>query len=162
MSHRQQSDADSEPARYLEDFTPGTIIDTPPHTVTEAEIIDFAKRYDPQYYHTDPHAACRSIFAGLVAGGFQTAALVWALALRTGWFEHCAMAGIGVDELRWLAPLRPGDAVRCRITVIDNRVSRSKPDRGVIVGRYDLFNQHRERILTLTMTQMLRRRPRRD
>ncbi len=146
-------------SRYLQDFIPGEVIHTPRLRVTEAELIAFAERYDPQYYHTDPRAASQSIFGGLVAGGFQTAALSWALALRTGLFDRCAMAGVSLEGLRWFEPLRPDDTVRCEITVLSNRPSRSKPDRGVIEARYDLFNQHDIKILTLTLTQMLARRP---
>lgn len=149
----------SPASRYLEDFIPGEVIHTPRLRVTEEELIAFAKRYDPQYYHTDPSAASQSIYGGLVAGGFQTAALTWALALRTGMFDRCAMAGIGLDGLRWFEPLRPDDTVRCEITVLSTRPSRSKPDRGVIEACYDLFNQHDIKILTLTLTQMFARRP---
>jgi acyl dehydratase len=98
---------------YLEDFTPGTRITTPSFTLREDELLDFAHKYDPQPFHTDAEAAKGSVFGGLVAGGFQTAALAWRLALRTGCFEHSAMAGIGIDELRWLRPLRVDDTVSC-------------------------------------------------
>ncbi|MDH3375953.1 MAG: MaoC/PaaZ C-terminal domain-containing protein [Gammaproteobacteria bacterium] len=149
----------SPASRYLEDFVPGEVIHTPRWRVSEQELISFAECYDPQYYHTDPDTASESIYGGLVAGGFQTAALTWALALRTRLFDRCAMAGIGLEGLRWFKPLRPDDTVRCEITVLSNRPSRSKPDRGVIEARYDLFNQHDIKILTLTLTQMLARRP---
>jgi acyl dehydratase len=127
--------------------------------MTEAEAIDFAQRYDPQYFHTDPVAARASDFGGLVCGGFQTAALAWALVLRSGMFEQCPIAGIGVDELRWLAPVRPGDTLRCRFTLLDARPSASKPDRGVARFRYELVDQDERTVMTLVILQLLRRRP---
>lgn len=148
--------------RYLEDFTPGLRITTPSFTLTEEELVDFAHKYDPQPYHLDREAARESVFGGLVAGGFQTAALGWALALRSGWFDACAMAGIGVDELRWLLPLRVDDTVTCHLEVLENHPSRSRPDRGVAVIRYDLTNAQDDLILTMKLTQMLRRRPEPD
>jgi acyl dehydratase len=144
---------------YLEDFTPGRRITTPSFTLREDELVDFARKYDPQAFHLDTEAAKNSVFGGLVAGGFQTAALAWALALRTGCFDECAMAGVGVDGLRWLRPLRVNDTVSCTLEVLENNPSTSKPDRGVVVIRYDMTNQDGEKILTLKLTQILRRRP---
>jgi acyl dehydratase len=144
---------------YLEDFEPGVAHLSPPHTVTQEEAIDFARRYDPQYFHTDPVAARDSAFGELVCGGFQTAALAWALVLQSRMFDQCAIAGIGVDELRWLAPVRPGDTLRCRFTLLDSRVSGSKPDRGVARFRYEVIDQAQRAVLTLVIIQMLRKRP---
>jgi acyl dehydratase len=144
---------------YLEDFEPGCVLQTPSVTITQAQIIDFAKQYDPQPYHLDADEARRSVFGGLVAGGFQIAALAWALALRSGYFDHCAMAGLGVDELRWRAPLRPEDTVKCAMEVLQVRHSISRSDSGIIVFRYIMTNQNNEIILTLKLTQMLKRRP---
>ncbi|HZI82387.1 MAG TPA: MaoC/PaaZ C-terminal domain-containing protein, partial [Casimicrobiaceae bacterium] len=90
---------------YLEDFEAGRTYTSPSQTVGEEEALDFARRYDPQYFHLDPVAARDSVFGGLVVGGFQTAALAWALVQRTGMFERSAIAGIGLDELRWHKPV---------------------------------------------------------
>jgi acyl dehydratase len=144
---------------YLEDFLPGVTHVSPPHTVSEEEAIDFARRYDPQYFHTDPVAARDSAFGELVCGGFQTAALSWALVLKSGMFDHCALAGLGVDELRWLAPVRPGDTLRCRFTLLEARLSATKTDRGVGRFRYEVVDQGERTVLTLVITQLLRRRP---
>lgn len=122
-------------------------------------MVAFARDYDPQYYHLDPVAARKSVFGGLVAGGFQTAALAWALGLRTGLFDHCAMAGIGVDNLRWHLPLRAGATIKCRMEVLSNKPSQSKSDRRSVVFRYDMTNQDDETIMTLDLLQILRRRP---
>jgi acyl dehydratase len=146
-------------ALYLEDFEPGVPYWSPQHTVSEQESIDFARRYDPQYFHLDPVAARDSAFGELVCGGFQTASLSWALVQKSGMFDHCALAGIGVDELRWLAPVRPGDTLRCRFALLDWRPSNSKPDRGVARFRYEVIDQEQRSVLTLVITQLLRRRP---
>jgi acyl dehydratase len=92
---------------YLEDFEPGHTYTSPTHTISDEEALDFARRYDPQYFHLDPVAARDSVFGGVVLGGFQTAALAWTLVLKTGMFDKSAMAGIGLDEVRWHKPVRP-------------------------------------------------------
>jgi acyl dehydratase len=144
---------------YLEDFEPGRTYVSPTHTVSEEEALDFARRYDPQYFHLDPVAARASVFGGLVLGGFQTAALAWTLVLKTGMFDKSAMAGIGLDELRWLKPVRPGETLRCDFTLLDARASRTQGDRGVARFRYEVKNQLDQIVLSLIMIQMLRRRP---
>lgn len=144
---------------YLEDFEPGHTYTSATHTISNEEALDFARRYDPQYFHLDPVAARDSVFGGLVLGGFQTAALAWALVLKTGMFDKSALAGIGLDELRWHKPVRPGDSLRCDFTLLDARVSRSHTDRGVARFRYEVKNQRDETVLSLIMIQMLRRRP---
>jgi acyl dehydratase len=147
------------PDYYLDDFEPGVAHLSPPHTISEEEAIGFARRYDPQYFHTDPVAARQSAFGGLVCGGFQTAALAWALVLQSRMFDQCPIAGIGVDELRWLAPVKPGDTLRCRFTLLDARRSDSKPDRGVARFRYEVLDQDQRVVMTLVMIQLLRYRP---
>jgi acyl dehydratase len=143
---------------YLEDFEPGHWYSSPTHTVSDEEALDFARRYDPQYFHLDPVAARESVFGGLVLGGFQTAALAWALVLRTGMFDQCAMAGIGLDEVRWHKAVRPGDCLRCDFTLLEARPSKSRPDGGVARFRYEMKNQRDEIVLSLVMIQLLRRR----
>jgi len=146
------------PDYYLEDFEPGRVYSTPTYTITDEEALDFARRYAPQYFHLDPLAARESVFGGLVLGGFQTAAISWALVLRTGMFDQCAMAGIGLDEVRWLKPVRPGDRLRCDFTLIDARASKSHPEGGVARFRYEMKNQREEIVFSLVMIQLLRRR----
>ncbi len=143
---------------FLEDFEPGVTHESPPHAVTEKEAIEFAQRYDPQYFHLDPEAAKNSIFGGLICGGFQTAALAWALALKSGRFDDCAIAGIGIDELRWLEPVRPGDVLRCRFTMMEWRPSGSRPEAGVCRIRYEVISQDDRPVITMVMIQLLRRR----
>jgi acyl dehydratase len=143
---------------YLEDFEPGRTYASPTHTVSEEEALAFATRYDPQYFHLDPVAARESVFGGLVLGGFQTAALSWALVLRSGMFDKCAMAGIGLDEVRWPSAVSPGDTLRCDFTLLDARPSKSRPEGGIARFRYVMKNQREEIVLSLIMIQLLRRR----
>src|SRR3546814_8411677 len=111
----------------FEDFKPGQVFRTPEFVATAENIISFAKHYDPQYYHLDAERARNSIFEGLVCGGFQTAALAWGLALKTGLFEKCAVAGIGVDKLRWLKPVREGDTIHADFQLSEGAPTSSRP-----------------------------------
>jgi len=145
---------------YYEDFFPlGLVFVSPEWEATPERIIDFASKYDPQYYHLDPVRARESFFGGLVCGGFQTAALGWGLALQTGMFEKCAVAGIGVDDLRWHLPVREGDRVRLEFSMVEGKPSRSKPDIASTVFAYTMKNQHGETVMTMKLVQLLRRRP---
>ncbi|MDH3694474.1 MAG: MaoC/PaaZ C-terminal domain-containing protein [Gammaproteobacteria bacterium] len=145
---------------YFEDFTPGLVVECDPFVLSEQEIIEFAEKYDAQYFHTDKQRASdHPVFQGLSAPGFQLASLAWGLAVRTGRFDACAMAGLGVDELQWPLPVRPGDELRCKFEVLEVRASESKNDRGIIIVRYEIFNQSNAKVFTMKMTQMLARRP---
>lgn len=141
---------------YLDDLRPGDTFTSPGVTVSDQDIIAFARDYDPQPFHLDPAAAASSHFGVLVAGGFQTAALAWALAQKTGVYRTCALAGLGIDGLRWLAPLRAGDTLRCRFEILEKRLSASRPGQGIAVTRFDLINQADELIFTMRMSQLLK------
>lgn len=143
---------------YFDDFAIGRVFHTPTFTATQDKITSFAREYDPQYYHLDPVKAKESIFGGLVCGGFQTAALTWGLALQTGLFAECALAGVGIDELRWLKPVREGDVIHAEFQAIEATPSRSRPDIGRVTFLYEVKNQNGEIVLTLKMIQLLRRR----
>ena len=144
---------------YLEDFNPGDRFESRGRTVPEAEIIDFALRYDPQPIHIDAEAAKHSPYGGLIASGFHTMAVAFRLAWDTGIFSACSLGSPGIDELRWLKPVRPGDTLRTVIEIVDARPSASKPDRGVCRIKYDVFNQNDEQVMTMTAVQILARRP---
>lgn len=143
---------------YLDDLAPGDTFTSPSFVLTEQELIEFARKYDAQPFHIDAEAAASSHFGGLVAGGFQTAALAWALALRTGVFSKCALAGFGVEGLRWLKPVRPGDTLTCRFEVLETRISASRPGQGIAVPRFDLFNQNDDLVFTMRLALLLKRR----
>ena len=144
---------------FFEDFSLGTVFTSPSMEVGEDLIVEFARIYDPQYFHLDPERARDSVFGGLVAGGFQTAALAWGLALRTGLFRDCALAGLGIDGLRWHTPLRAGDVVHTRFWLIKGRLSSTRPGAGVATFQYEVRNQLDELLLTLQLAQLLRCRP---
>jgi len=146
--------------RYFEDYIPGSVHVFGPITVDEEEIIAFAKRYDPQIFHTDPAAAKRSIYGGLIASGWLTGSLTMRL-LVDHYLSHVASLGSpGVREMRWLGPVRPGDALRLRVTVLETRRSNSKRDRGIVRSYIETLNQKDEVVLTMEpINFLLCRRP---
>lgn len=146
--------------RYFEDFHVGQVIDLGSRSVGEAEIIAFAKEYDPQYFHTDPAAAARSIWGGLVASGWHTCCLFMRL-LVDGHLIHVeSIASPGVDEIRWLKPVRPGDRLRGRLTVLETTPSKSGARRGTLKTLGELFNEAGERVLSLSAISIIGARPR--
>lgn len=146
-------------ARFLDDFTPGQRFCTGGITLTEAEIIDFAWRYDPQPFHLDTGAAERSPYGGLIASGFQSLALCFRLFIQSGMLAESSMGSPGIDELRWLAPVRPGDTLHCAVEVLEVRPSSSKPDRGIARFKYQALNQRDEVVLSFIVNHLLLRRP---
>ncbi len=142
--------------RYLDDLTPGQQFTTPGLTLTEAEIIDFAWRYDPQAFHLDATAAANSPYGGLIASGFQSLALCFRLFIQSGVLAESSMGSPGIDELRWLAPVRPGDTLHGKIEVLEIRPSKSKPDRGIARLKYHGVNQKNEVVLTFIVNHLLR------
>src|SRR4029450_9699901 len=144
---------------YFEDFTPGREFRTDGATITEAQILDFALAFDPQPFHLDAEAAKQSIFGGLIASGFHTMALTFRLFAQTRALAACSLGSPGVDELRWLRPVRPGDTLRAVVRVAEQRPSSSKPDRGIARLQWTTLNQAGEPVLTMTSMQLVRRRP---
>lgn len=144
--------------RYFEDYVPGAVYSFGSITVSQQEILDFAERFDPQSIHTDPQAAQEGPFKGLIASGWHTTAVMMRLYADHYVSKVASLASPGVDELRWLQPVRPGDALSIRTTVMQARASRSKPDRGLVYTKVEVLNQHSEPVLTMTVMNMLRRR----
>jgi acyl dehydratase len=126
--------------------------------LTEKEIVEFARKYDPQPFHVDAEAARHTHFGGLIAAGCQTVALAWALAYRTGLFDDVMLAGIGLDEVRWVKPVYAGDVVRVEFFLLESRPSQSQPGRAVGKFQYEMKNQRDEVVLTLRMIEILRSR----
>lgn len=145
--------------RYLDDLTPGQCFTSPGLTLTEAEIIDFAWRYDPQPFHLDANAAANSPYGGLIASGFQSLAICFRLFIQSGVLAESSMGSPGIDELRWLAPVRPGDTLHSEIEVLEVRPSNSKPDRGIARLKYQAVNQRGEAVLSFIVNHLLRRKP---
>lgn len=142
------------PGLYFEDFNPGDVFETEGATLTQAQIIDFALTYDPQPFHIDVVAAEKSLFGGLIASGFQTLALSFRLLRDTGIITGTGLGGAGGEELRWLAPVRPGDTIRVKAQVLDKRLS-SRGGRGTVRIAYATFNQHGEAVLTVTFLHLV-------
>ena len=146
--------------RWFEDYKAGAVYEFGDVTITEAEILEFAHRFDPQPIHVDPEFAAGGPYGGLIGSGWHSAGLAMRL-LADHYLSRVASLGSpGVDELRWQVPLRPGDTVRLRTTIIETRPSRSKPDRGVVITDTELINQHDGRPITFRAANFLLRRPR--
>jgi acyl dehydratase len=145
--------------RYLEDFVPGEVREYGPVPVSEAEILEFARKYDPQPIHVDPEWARTGPFGGLIASGWHTTALTMRLLVDNYLPAAASLASPGIDELRWARPVRPGDALSVRVTVLEVRPSRSKPDRGLLRSRIEVLDRDGAIVMTLVALNMLRRRP---
>jgi acyl dehydratase len=133
--------------------------ESPARTVTREEIIAFAREFDPQPFHTDEAAARQTIYGGLIASGWHTIALYMRLMWDSYLKDTASLGSPGVDEVRWLKPVRPGDTLRARFTVLEAVPSRSKPDRGIVRSLSEVFNQHGEVVMTLRGLGMFGRRP---
>jgi acyl dehydratase len=144
---------------YLEDFKAGDEFASPGLTLTETQIIDFALKFDPQPFHLDTTAAAEGPFGGLIASGFHTAALTFRLFWQTGVLGDASLGSPGLDELRWLKPVRPGDTLRVVAKVLETRRSTSKPDRGVVRMSYTTLNQRGEAVMSLIGHQIVKARP---
>ena len=146
--------------RYFEDYPPGTVIEGGALAVSESDILEFARRYDPQTMHTDPAAAEHGHFGGLIASGWHTAALMMRLFAAHFLSPASSLASPGIDELRWLKPVRPGDVLSLRITVTEARRSRSKPDQGIVRSLVEVLNQNGDVVMSLKPISLIRCRPR--
>ncbi len=147
------------PALDFEDLEPGLRWTTPGRTLTEAEICGFAQAFDPQALHLDAEWAREGPFGGIIASGFHTVALAWALWIRTGAFGAGSAGGIGIDELRWTAPVRPGDTIRAEVEVAE-RSAAPRRGRGRVVLRFTVRNQRGEAVLTFrALSLVAARRP---
>jgi acyl dehydratase len=118
--------------RHFEDYPAGSVVQYGPIVVDQAEVIDFARRYDPQEFHVDPERAARGPFGGVIASGWHTAAMMMRVLVDRFLPRAAGLGSPGMDELRWPAPVRPGDHLYVRITVVEARRSASKPDRGLV------------------------------
>src|SRR5688572_4702411 len=146
------------PKHYWEDFHPGDAWQFGSHTFTRDEMLTFARQYDPQPFHIDEEAARRSIYGGLIASGWQTVSVCFRLAVEGLIGDTASMGSPGLDELRWLKPVRPGDTISARAEVLESRPSQSKPDRGSVRMRYEATNQRGEVVLSWTGIGIFARR----
>ena len=144
---------------YWEDFPAGRSFEYGSRTLTEEEIISFAATWDPQRFHTDPLAAKATPFRGLVASGWHTGCVLMRLMCDAYLNEASCIGSPGIEEWRFALPVRPGDTLRFRSTVLESRLSASKPDRGIVKFRWELLNQRDEVAVSIVGTQFYLRRP---
>jgi acyl dehydratase len=135
--------------RHFEDYLPGAVFEYGAIRVTESEIIEFARRFDPQYIHVDRDRAAQGPFRGLIASGWHTAAMMMRLIVDNFLPLSASLGSPGIDELRWLRPVRPGDVLSVRLSILEATRSRSKPDRGVVRTLCEVLNQDREVVMSL-------------
>jgi acyl dehydratase len=146
------------PKLYWEDFAPGSVAEYGAREVTRDEIIAFAVEFDPQPFHLDEDAARTSMFRGLAASGWHTCSLLMRIIADGFVVNSSSMGSPGVDEVKWLAPVRPGDRLRVRTTVLESRASRSWPEMGLVKFLFEMFNQADVAVMSLTTTSMFGRR----
>src|SRR5205814_6399428 len=140
--------------RYFDDLTQGDRFKSATYEVTEEQIISFAREFDPQPFHLDSAVARQTMFKGLIASGWHTAAITMRLFVQTLNFAEGAI-GLGVDELRWPNAVRPGDALRVETEIVDLRVSRSKPSHGIVRLRNVTVNQRGEIVQTMSASALV-------
>lgn len=144
--------------RRLEDYEPGAVHEYGPVRVEAAEIVGFGRKYDPQPFHTDQAAAADSAFGGLIASGMHTLAIAGRLFVEGFLSGAGSLGSPGFDEVRFVRPVRPGDELRLRLTVLEARRSRSKPDRGLVRTGWEVLNQDGDVVLTLHGLNLVRAR----
>jgi acyl dehydratase len=144
---------------YFEDFIPGHVIELGQRQVSEAEIITFATAFDPQPFHIDTEAASDSIFGGVIASGWHTCSMIMRMVVDGFLNESTSMGSPGVDEVRWILPVRPGDTLSISAETLDSRPSSSKRDRGVVFTMWRAVNQDGKLVCTIKGMGMFGRRP---
>jgi acyl dehydratase len=146
--------------RWFEDYAVGNVYELGPVIVEEAEILDFGRRYDPQPFHTDPNIGAASPYGGLIVSGWHTCALMMRMLVEGLISRKSGLGSPGMEQIRWLKPVRPGDALRCRVEVTSARRSQSRPDRGIIAMDIAVTNQTGETVMTAKGWGIYRVRPR--
>lgn len=143
---------------YWEDLQPGSVRDLGTTTVSAEEIKEFAGKYDPQPFHLDEDAGKASLFGGLCASGWHTACLAMRLTVDNMLRRSASKGSPGLESLKWLKPVYPGDVLRLRHTILESRPLKSRPDTGLVRSRWELFNQHEEKVLEMEGYGMFGRR----
>ncbi len=158
MQRPTKMDAQTSPDLYLEDFAPGMVYQTLSADVSEADIIEFAAKFDPQYFHLDPKAARKSQFGGLIASGFHTLSLSFRQFFDLNLWPNAIVASPGMSNVKWWRPMRPGDRIISKAEVTEVRPSKSRPDRGTVVMRHSAWNQNGDEIMSVICAHILTRR----
>ena len=145
--------------RYWDDIKAGEVFELGSQTLDKERMVAFAREFDPQPFHTDEKAAEASIYGGLIASGWLTGSTLMRLFYEGFLRDTASMGSPGIDELRWLKPVRPGDTLSARLIMLETTASRSKPDRGLVHSRMEVRNQHGEIVMTTKGVNFFRRRP---
>jgi len=144
---------------YFEDLVVGDTLAVGSRTVTEEEIIDFARQFDPQPFHVDKDAASKSIYGGIIASGWHTCGIIMRLIVDGFLNEAASMGSPGLEQIRWIKPVRGGDTLSVTTTILESKASTSKPDRGVVLSEWRATNQHGDLVATVKGMGMFMRRP---
>ena len=153
--------SDPRPKKYYwEDFAVGTVREFGGMKLEKADIIRFAKDWDPQPFHVDEEAAKRSPYGGLIASGWQTCAAAMRMCCDAYLLDAASVGSPGVENVRWVKPVRPGDTLRVRLEVLEARPLKSKPGVGLVKNRWQLFNQDGEEVMQMEGYGMFLQRPR--
>jgi acyl dehydratase len=143
---------------YWEDFKPGDTAPMGEKRMNAEEMMAFASAYDPQPFHVDEAAARRSMYGGLIASGWHTVALVMRMMVDSYLNASASLGSPGVENVRWMKPVRPGDTIRATRTVLETRASASRPEMGIVKSRWEVFNQNDEMVMTMEGYGMFERR----
>ncbi len=143
---------------YWEDFPAGTTREFGGKSLSKEDIVRFAREYDPQPFHVDEEAAKESVFGGLIASGWQTCGLAMRMMCDAYLLDAASAGSPGVENIRWLLPVRPGDTLRVRLTVLEARVLQSKPHIGLVRNKWEMFNQKDEQVMHMEGYGMFLRR----
>ena len=142
---------------FFDDLSVGDTFESLSKTITEAEIIDYAWRYDPQPFHVSKPEADKSIFGGLIASGFMTAAITFRLIQQSNGFQTASSGGHGINKLRWLEPVRPNDTLNATMNILSLKLSASNPKLGNVLCKFDTFNQSKTIVMTMENIWILKR-----
>ena len=143
---------------YFNDFAPGQRFRTGSHTITEDEIIAFARQWDRQPFHLDREAASQSIYGGIIASGWHTLLVAFDLVVKAGIWNESSQGSPGMEDVRWLRPVRPGDTLTVDFEVVETRPSSTRPDRGYVLWDHIITNQNGERVASFRSTGISLRR----
>lgn len=152
------SPAERRPVWYWEDFREGEVREFGATTVKQEDIVRFASQFDPQPFHVDEAAAAQTMFGGIIASGWHTASMAMRMMCDAYLLDAASLGSPGVEQLKWLKPVRPGDTLRVRMTVLESRPLQSKPQVGLIRSRHEVLNQHGEAVMQMEAFGMFQRR----
>jgi len=144
--------------RYWEDFKVGEVEQIGSRRIGREEMIDFATQFDPQAFHVDESAAKQSMYGGLIASGWHTCSIVMRMMCDAYLLQSASVGSPGIDQLKWLLPVRPGDTLRAQRTTLESRASKSRPEIGIVRNLWEVFNQNGEKVMSMEGYGMFRRR----